>query len=221
LPTFFVKRNTGNSFLRKVLEKTQGTRPSKRYQGYVRVPLDKFRIALLELVKEEAADLIEMFGMEDVLKDLSERLSISSGHSASSRLTKGILEEIGTSNPLKVDAKHFNKSAESYYRNSLRIKHIEEAINLLEDDCVELDRVAAEGDSLFRSAVASLPGGNGARNFLTAIKSDLLLEKLDSGTVRQLINLMLLSIRHDSEEAKKQTGKERENVLTSSSIHRA
>ena len=73
IPTFYVKKKTRNLFMAEILKKTRRTRFSRRYPGYLRVYNLEYRKALIELLKQDAADLIETMGLEHTVKDLSAR----------------------------------------------------------------------------------------------------------------------------------------------------
>ncbi|MGH9803300.1 MAG: hypothetical protein ACRD82_23290, partial [Blastocatellia bacterium] len=64
VPTFFVRHDTGNRLLSAILARTKRTRQSRRYQGFLRVRNDDYCRALLQTLREDAADLIEMFHLE-------------------------------------------------------------------------------------------------------------------------------------------------------------
>jgi hypothetical protein len=70
IPTFFVHRNTGNTFLKRIIEKTQRVRSSRRYTGYNRIYNIEYRRALLDIIRDDAADIIEMLGMREAIRDL-------------------------------------------------------------------------------------------------------------------------------------------------------
>ena len=79
------------------------------------------------MLREDAADLIEMMGLEDTIKDLMHRVESPRTYSAAGKLTAGILEHAGASKPLKLSGDTFNMAAESYYRDVLRKQNIKEA----------------------------------------------------------------------------------------------
>jgi hypothetical protein len=198
LPTFFVRKNSSNAFLEKILRKTGGIRPSRRYPGYLRITIDEFRRALLQVIREDAADLIELMGLHDTLNDLEWRLNDPVGHSAAGRLTSGILNEVNASAPLRVDAREFNTGAERYYRTTLRQQHLDEAFGFLRKECAYLDR---EPDSLNdpqRKALRVILQGQEAARFVEAARDDILMERADIPTLQRMINLVLFKVHHDA-----------------------
>lgn len=202
LPTFFVRKQTGNGLLRRILTFTRETRASRRYPGYLRVTVADYRRALVAFIRSEGADLVELLGLEQTLADLEGRLENPGALSASGRLTRSILGEIGAKKPMAVKAGEFNSGAERYYRERLRHEHLKEALGYLADDATALEKAALAGDAESRLILQSLPTG-GASSFLAACRDGLLRERLDSGTIIHLVSLLLLSIHHDSRTAER------------------
>ncbi len=108
LPTFFIHKDTANRFLGSMIARTRGVRPSKRYPGYLRVQIHEYRLALLRTLREDAADLIELMGLQDTVADLEQRLKAPEQYAASGRLTSGILAHLGSRSALKTEARDFN-----------------------------------------------------------------------------------------------------------------
>ncbi len=117
IPTFFVRRNTPNTLMRRILELTERTRPSRRYPGYVRVYNIEFRRALLRLLRRDFASSIEALEAEQLLADLAERIE-PHGLSAAERLTKAILSELNVRSPWQATAHEFNLAAARCARRS-------------------------------------------------------------------------------------------------------
>jgi hypothetical protein len=221
IPTFFVNRQTGNVFLRRIVERVPGTRPSRRYPGYIRVPITGYLHTLTTFIREEGADLLEMLGLGETIDDLRDRLENPREMSAAGRLTRGILDSMGETEPLKVDATEFNAAAELHYRDTLRKAHLEEAFSSFMEDCSHLELLARDGDSLARSVLGALPMGGGASCFLQAIRSDLVKERLDAATLRQLIGLTLFTVHHDTDNATRFINHEQTCDVTAPSVCRS
>ena len=128
IPTFFVREDTPNKLLARLVKASAGTRRSHRYPGRIRVVHAKFQMALVEALERDAADLIQAMGLEETMADLRARLTDPSGASAAGKLTKGALARVGAKKPLKVPAREFNASAEAFYRDELRRKHLFESL---------------------------------------------------------------------------------------------
>jgi hypothetical protein len=211
IPTFFVHKGSPNAFLDKILKKTANIRPSKRYPGYLRVQIHEYRRALLLVIREDAADLVELLGLHDTLDDLERRLNEPALHSASGRLTSGILAEVNASSPLRVNARDFNLGAEQFYRTTLRQRHLEEALGFLARDCGILERKQSSLDEEMRKALLVVLQGQEASRFVEMAQEDVLQERADIPTLKRLMNLILLKVHHDAAEASHSTDTQRSN----------
>lgn len=200
LPTFFVCKDTANSFLHRIITRTQGVRPSKRYPGYLRVQIHEYRLALLRVLREDAPDLIEQMGLQDTIADLAQRIREPEQYAASGRLTGGILAHLGSSSALKTEARDFNTGAEEYYRITLRRQQTAEAFDLLQSECCTLDQQAAELDEPLRKALLLVLQGQNADQFLAAVRQDILQEQADIPTLQRLMNLLLVKLHHDQQQ---------------------
>ena len=87
--------------LRKIIEKAGRIRLSRRYPGYLRVYNLEYCKALVKILREDAADLIEMLDLTDTMDDLTMRLEDSENHSATGRLTGAIIGMAGVKSPLR------------------------------------------------------------------------------------------------------------------------
>jgi hypothetical protein len=197
IPTFFVRHDTENRFLKAIVERTAGVRESRRYPGYLRVHNVAYCRALIRLLKDDAAELVESFGMEEALTDLEKRLEGAQTHTAAERLTGGILEHLGVRSPLKVSADEFNSGAEAFYRNSLRLQHIAEGFDVLEDDL----RTIASPSSCHHTTIGRLlygliPSGEFFR-YVHHIRESIMNETASIEELRRLIFAVLLTIRAD------------------------
>ncbi len=197
LPTFFVRADTPNRFLRQILGRTCQTRTSHRYAGYLRIHHSEYRQALVRLLKDQATGLIEALRLDTMIDDLKLRLELPAECSVAGRLTRGILGEVNASHPLQVSAPEFNQAAERYYRETLARQHLVEGLEYLERDLQRLDEVAHLDDPSIRGALASTSGGQGAAAFLRRIKADLLADRLETGVLLRLIHLVIFTTHRD------------------------
>jgi hypothetical protein len=211
LPTFFVRKNSTNAFLEKILKKTSGIRPSHRYPGYQRVQIHEYRRALIRLIREDAADLIELMDLHETLNDLEIRLNEPVLHSTAGRLTSGILGEVNASSPMRVNAREFNIGAERYYRTTLRKQHIEEALGFLIQDCSLLDLERSPLDESQRQALRVILQGQDAGRFIEATKEDVLCDRADIFTLQRLMNLVLFMVHYDQKAATQESDYQRSN----------
>lgn len=191
LPTFFVRQESGNRFILEILKRTRGVRSSHRYQGYVRVQLNEYRKALLELLKEDASDLIELMNLRETLEDLERRLDDPATLSCSGRLTRGILKGCGGNSPMKIHADDFNREAERFYRDTLRLRHMEEAFSMLKDSCASLNRESAGSNKLAKE-LYGLFGATSAESFVEDAGRSVVAGDVSPDIVRRLLHLMLI-----------------------------
>jgi hypothetical protein len=200
IPTFYIRRNTDNRFLKRILQKMERTRFSRRYSGYIRGHQKEYGKALMRILEEDGAELIEAMGLNQTLKDLARRLEEPRECSALGRLTREILEQAGVSSPLKVSGEDFNRAAEQYYREDLRRAHMEEALGVLQEEFRKLDSHILCEDCLDQGAHKSLLGGRSAAEYLIRVKKDLLEGNLPVDRVRKLILLTLLTIHGNKKQ---------------------
>lgn len=131
IPTFYVRRDTRNCFLLRILQRTERTRTSHRYPKYLRVLRQEYLRALVRTLREDGPELIEAGGHEDTLADLESRIE---GGGAGDRLVTDILDHIGARSAFSVSAEEFNRGTEHFYRTTLRDRHLAEGWNELEQD---------------------------------------------------------------------------------------
>jgi hypothetical protein len=197
IPTFFVRHDTENRFLKAIIEKTANVRGSRRYPGYLRVHNIAYCKGLVRLLKDEAGDLIELFGMEETIADLEKRLEDPGSHAAADRLTGSILEHLGVRSPLKKSADEFNGAAEEFYRTSLRSQHVAEGLDLLEEDL----RTLASPSSSHHTTIGRLlyglvPSGELFR-YVHDMREPIMNETASIEELRRLIFAVLLTVRAD------------------------
>ena len=221
LPTFFVHKDSTNAFLEKILKKTKGIRHSHRYPGYLRVPIDEYRRALIEVLREDAADLIELMDLHDTLNDLELRINDPATHSAAGRLTTGILREVNASDPMRVNAREFNTGAERYYRTALRQDHIKESFGFMEEDLRVLDQEKNVPDEIQRKALRAILQGQDAIRFVETARVDVINEKADVPTLQRLMNLILFKVHYDEVAAGRSSEIKRSTFNDSAPVYRA
>ncbi len=218
IPTFYVRRDTANQFMLKILKKVKKTRLSRRYPGYFRVYNLEYQKALVALIEEDGLDLIELMDLQETLRKLKARIEDPANFSAAGRLTQGILKEGNGSSPLNLSGREFNLAAEKYYRQDLRKRHILEALGVLKTDFMKIDSHTICGDCLFRAGLKTILDDKNSLSFLTQAEKDLLEERATEETLRKLIHLTLLTIYSDIKQS--ETGlreaKSREKKFTTS-----
>jgi hypothetical protein len=221
IPTFFVHRNSTNAFLEKILKKTSGIRASHRYPGYQRVEIHEYRRALIQVIREDAADLIELMDLHDTMNDLEMRVNEPASHSAAGRLTAGILNEVNASSPLRCNAREFNTGAERYYRTTLRKQHIEEAFGFMEEDCVMFDREQYPLNEMQRKALRVILQGQEAARFVESANVDVVEERADIPTLKRIMNLILFKVHLDGVTVSQTSDNQRSNLDDAAPVYRA
>jgi hypothetical protein len=196
IPTFFIHKDTKNLLMAKILKKTKRIRPSNRYKGYLRVYNIEYRRALIEILKEDAADLIEMMGVDETLRDLVERTE-NPAFSTAGKLTRAILLQTGASSPMKLSGDEFNLAAEQYYRDILRKRHICEAFGTLEEDLKKLEGYAILDRYECKTALSSILKERNASEFFESVKIGILDETIPVYELKTMIRIILLSVYTD------------------------
>ena len=192
IPTFYVLKNNPNRLMREMLSLTQHTRTSRRYPKYIRIPANDYRAALLALLRRDAADLIILLHLEELMADLEERLENPGENAAAFRLTREVLGSRGK-NPLKLNALEFNRSMESYYRSTLKKMHISEAFAVLRKDVGRLDAWESWRSVGYNLALLKIMNGSTTMECLQRMERESCDETLSSDPCRKLIQLILLT----------------------------
>ncbi len=203
IPTFFVDKKTPNRLMAKILARTQRLRLSSRYPGYTRVYNREYRLALLETLRRDAADLIDMMGMEETLLDLEYRLREPDIYGTTGKLTRGILSGEGARSAMQMDAGGFNRKAEDYYRTALRRRHTEEALDHLEEGLMRLERNTMPHQSGLRAGLAAIIGRISVQSYVASVKNDLLGDRASRRDLEKLIALVVLQTQAASDAHRK------------------
>ncbi|HTX51908.1 MAG TPA: hypothetical protein VMD08_00760 [Candidatus Baltobacteraceae bacterium] len=192
-----LRAGTRNRFLSRVLSRAAVVRASRRIPGYLEVPLDTYRRALLAVLEQDGRATSARLGLEPVLNDLWERIEHPTETGATARLLRGIEQHMGGAT--SGTAEEFNAATEAYYRDDLRREQLSEALQLLEDDVQTYDG-PGRGHALYASLRAVL-GERGAPSYLGFVRGELLAERLPVDELQRMILLVLISVACDTEEA--------------------
>ncbi|MGD9948732.1 MAG: hypothetical protein AB7U29_09660 [Desulfobulbus sp.] len=158
LPTVFIRANTHNQLLKRILSLVERQRPSRRYRGYVRIEISAYQRACLEILKNEegagqhTSDCTSLFDyLDGMLK--GERLS------AAQSLTEAILGKHGrATDPMRIKSDDFNRMAEHYYRNDLCRLHLGNGLDTLVEDGLRFDAINdAKTGALKEQLIGSTP----------------------------------------------------------------
>ena len=218
LPTFFVLGATQNQFMKRIMERTKDVRYSRRYPGYLRVYHRQYRLALLSLLREEGESLIEMLNLKETGDDLARRLDNPAEFSVAEKLTRVIVREAGARSPMDLDAEEFNMAAERYYRSVLTKRHLFEGLNFLQEDLRSLDSGFILGGDDYRGAILYAIGDRRPSEFLEAVRDEVSSERASPADLKKGINLLLISVHHDTADALKKLGSANNSENDSASI---
>ena len=207
LPTFYINLNSRNRFLHMILERVPGVRRSRRYSSFLRVPLESYRRFLAQWLGEEGRALIECLRLEDTVQELRRRLIHLENRSAAGRLTRAILEDARVANPVQMDGQAFNRAAEVYYRDKLRLEHIKEAWEIFEKDLSLVDSPGGVEPSAVRESLGWILDGSDPRGFLRTIVGRVLNEAASVEDLIRLIDLLLVTIHREMRKADEALGK--------------
>jgi hypothetical protein len=218
VPTFYVHRNTPNMFLRRIIARTNKTRPSHRYPGYTRVQNTEYRKALIQTLLQDAPDLIEMFSLQETIADLKGRLENPETRSAEGRLKAGMLAGIRGRSAMSLPAREFNQRAEEYYREDLRRRQIRESFAHLREDLDGLLKGSVvRREELRRGLSYCLSFGN-VCDYLIDVEEDVVQDICSEETLKTLANLVLLSVACDQSESSEGTSSDERDCVEHSAL---
>jgi len=200
LPVAYVRRTTRNRFLLRVLAHTHRTRPSKRYPQYYKVYLEDYLSGLARLLAEDAEPVLEASGRR-ALDDLRQRLTQPQAFGAAGSMVRGILEELGESHAMDVEAGSFNRAAEQYYRETLRARQLAEGVEACSARLLAGQRLGANRATLpLHDTMRDLTGGRTPHEFISLTRRSVLRETADPATLRAWIGFVLVNVAADSLE---------------------
>jgi hypothetical protein len=172
LPTFFMRRDSGNVVLSDLVSRVHKVRGSNRYPGHLRVHVQEYRLALIDFIHSEGADLVELFGAGELLRNLRARI-LDPSQGASGKLTRRILDRTGARSPLSLRGREFNMAAEDVYRGELRRAYLEEALDYLADDCETVRNFGCLPGQFCRTGLPALLGGRDLLDFVHQARGEL------------------------------------------------
>lgn len=194
IPTFYVRSNTGNRLLRKILTHVRSQRNSMRYKGYVRVKIHDYKLALLDILETDAADLIEQMGLGPRIQSLRKRLT-NNTTSAYEKIISGVQNDLpGKRTPLHVSASEFNSATEHYYRTELKQRHLKEYIAVFIDDCKRMEQLE---DPHFKQVMATISQDMSGADFMSRHQESIIEENAPPETIAQMLRIALAIINHE------------------------
>lgn len=191
IPTFYVKKDSENLFLKKILQETKKIRQSRRYPGYLRIYNIEYKKALIKILENDACEIIKSMKLQPTIKDLNNRIYRSDKYSTSSKLVKGILRKSKKKTPLKLKSKEFNQMSEKYYREDLRKEQIEESLEIFKD--VLYEKKYKKESNEIRQAIHNLLGNLKTNHYINKIKKSLIHETISLDDITKLIQLIIIT----------------------------
>ncbi len=194
IPTFYVRADSGNRFLQKILADIPSQRNSKRYKGYIRVRHDEYNLALLRLLEIDAADLIASQNLQPRIESLRHRLS-GDGASTFAKIVSGVQDDLpGRRSPFNVTAETFNGAMERFYRTGLKSRYLDESLAVLIDDCRRLEKLGDPGLQQVMKGIA--PEGT-ASEFVSRNRQAILEESANPSLLQEMLRIGLAIIHHE------------------------
>ncbi len=196
IPTFYVRTDTPNRLLARMVKNTRNTRNSRRYTGYTRVRATDFQQTLLNQLTDDAPELVERGKLNHILQDLKVRINEDGNQAVSHRLTRRICEEAGASSPMALNSDEFNAAAESFYRERLKKEQMEQALDLWCKQARQLDGMSTWRSGYYNQALFSVLKGKDAAALISTLRCAVIAEDLPVPALTRLIHLMLLTLNH-------------------------
>lgn len=196
IPSCYVKRQTMAPFLARILEHTRQVRPSNRHPGFLKIPVGEYQRALLQILRKDAEDVIEMHSLQATLDDLERRVTQPQEYSTAGRMRGDILAELNATHPLEVSGAEFNQATERYYRERLLAHHLHDALEFLQQDAMDMD--SGRCNSELNEDLGHILKGRNALAYVRASGSGLISGNLDLADITRLIQLQLSAIQNDA-----------------------
>ncbi|HJZ80278.1 MAG TPA: hypothetical protein VKD91_08025 [Pyrinomonadaceae bacterium] len=183
LPAFNVRFNTPNDLLRRIVSLT-GSGTSSRHRNYLRVPQQEYLLALVRIIEEDGADIVELLQFQEQLTELKHRILDLRGRTYA-RILRGICGHDDEASAIAIDAREFNLAAESFYRNELKRDTLLEAIGYLKH--------SSEADPQTREAMQRTTNLD-LSEFLRKIEGPLVNDRLSGPELQTLIKMVLAAV---------------------------
>lgn len=197
VPTVFIRADTRNAVLRRIVALVARQRPSRRYRGYVRIEVAAYQQACLELLRRECGSQ----GQDLVTEVLDPLDAMLQGRTptAAAQLTHRILDRHGRStDPMRLGAEEFNSAAETYYRTTLCRQHLENGLETLIEDGRLLDACT---DPTLAGVKEQILGSGPAVLFIRETGHRVLAGQASNREIQVLLQLILLIVARKREES--------------------
>lgn len=202
IPTCYIRANTKNNFIKYILQCCKKVRASRRYPGYIRIEVAEYFKAIFEIIIKDASDLIENLNIGETIKDLFNRIN-DPKNSTANKITSKVMDNFGKKLPLDVKSEDFNFATEKFYRNELRLKHMNEGIEILKKDLK--DKIENMKESFIYYVTDSHIFQN-YEQILNELSNKII---YDTITIDEIINVITLCVLDISMEINKIEGEDR------------
>ncbi|MBF0211524.1 MAG: hypothetical protein HQK68_11645 [Desulfamplus sp.] len=202
IKSVFIKEDTPNKFLQNILsiiQKRAKLTRSIKYSGYYKLKIKDYLIALLQMLEQEGAILVNSPELSRCIKNLKKRIESPSGTQVYDRMVAEIMKKEGGKKPMDMRAEEFNQACERYLRDDLRKKHITEGVRILEEDIQVLDLWASFRDPACKAVLFSIIGDESAADFLSKHKQQIIDETAEEDVLEKMIQLIVLTIERNIE----------------------
>jgi hypothetical protein len=220
IPTFYIHKDSGNLFMRRILESVDGTRGSRRYPGYIRVRNDEFMAGLVRMIREDGQGLIDALGMEKTLQDLERRLADPAECSVAGKLEKGVLRKLSAhrkqpvKNALDISADEFNGTAEAFYREDLRRRQIRETLDFLKEDFTRMELWVNFRETAYRETLEAILKDEIPEMFIDRMIRAFEADTVTEDDIMKLSELLILSIHLDKKRHTTEKGRNTRPALS-------
>ena len=171
-------------------------KPRNRYPGFLKIPVGEYQRALVQILRKDAEDIIEMHGLQATLDDLERRVTQPQEYSTAGRMRGDILAELNAAHPLDVSGTEFNQATERYYRERLLAHHLHDALDFLQQDAMEMDSGRFNSD--LNEGLGRILKGRSALAYVRASSAGLISGDLDLADITRLLQLQLSAIQNDA-----------------------
>ena len=138
--------------------------------------------------------------MKGVVSDLAARIHSPSLFSVGGRLVNGILTGSSKETPMDLKGETFNRRAEHYYMETLRVKHMEQGLSVLEELFAQLEIQALSRDTACREALCAILGEAPLTDFIDTVRYPFLDGSLSRDKLLQFIHLIILYIDRETRQ---------------------
>lgn len=197
VPTFYVRKDSGNRFMKKILSRVRTQRNSKRYKGYIRVTVEDYRLALLQLLRQEGGDLIAGSRLATRIELLEQRISGKSASSSAVLIEQATESSHSSKKRLAGNAEQFNETMEHYYRTTLKRTHLNEGVDTLIEDFRRLEK---QDSGEFNELKKRLGIKRSFASYIASQRQDILNETVDPNGLQHLIVFALAVIASEQKK---------------------